>query len=693
MNQLKKQLLCLVALVHAAHLVAASNTTTNIVARSQSFDAARTMVGWNNPVWGINREAADDQYYTSFNLTFAYTRTFRDNHLTKCLFGDDLICSGCDNDLGFKVSGSLVPDRAPTDWLAENFGLPMDFQSTVNFNPRISNFLLDFSIYAGLDAWIDGLYFRIHGPFVHTNWNLNATECVGYPASTSQTQDLASINALYPAGYFSGTVVPAGNGTTNFLSWANGCTPDITNSDYNPYLDNDITWQSLCCSRMINSCDCDANAFTRNGFGELRFILGRNFFSEREDRDCHLGIGVYVAAPTGTRVGTSRYLFEPIIGNGKHWELGAQITGHHIWWKSEDEDRTFGIYFEANVTHLFGANQDRCFDLCSAGSSSRYMIAQRLESFAEEYLLATQAPTVPLPQPVLNPSVDPTFLQFANEYAPVANLTRREITSTIGAQGDLAISLAYRSGGFQWDVGYNFWGRSCEHIKISTDCCPVIPGTWALKGTAYVYGFDYGLNPATDPVNPGVPVPLAATDSGATIHGGSNNVASLGNTVNQGVDNNVAAFDYTTTGASHPLVVATFTNTAATIYTSNPTVLITESDFNMTGTRGISNKFFTNINWAWPDCCDSKWTPYVSLGGEVEFGSNGSPDCCNNNSCSTSTCNPCNTGCSTSSCNTGCFTPSYNYEPTPSCERLQQCCSNVALTQWGIWFKVGTSYN
>ena len=67
---------------------------------------------------------------------------------------------------------------------------------------------------------------------------------------------------------------------------------------------------------------------------------------------------------------------------------------------------------------------------------------------------------------------------------------------------------------FQWDVGYNFWGRSCEQSRISTDCCPVIPDTWALKGTAFVYGFDND--------NSISPVALAATDSGATIHGGSN---------------------------------------------------------------------------------------------------------------------------------------------------------------------------
>ena len=115
---------------------------------------------------------------------------------------------------------------------------------------------------------------------------------------------------------------------------------------------------------------------------EIRFVLGYNFLND-EDGDYHLGLGIYVAAPTGTRVGDQddcsgkgRYLFEPIVGNGKHWELGAQVTAHHIWWRSEDEDKSFGLYLEANITHLFAASQIRCFDLCSAGSNSRYMLAR-----------------------------------------------------------------------------------------------------------------------------------------------------------------------------------------------------------------------------------------------------------------------------------------------------------------------------
>ena len=50
------------------------------------------------------------------------------------------------------ISGSAIANRGANDWLADYFGLPRDFQSTVIFKPTISNYILDFSFYAGLDV-------------------------------------------------------------------------------------------------------------------------------------------------------------------------------------------------------------------------------------------------------------------------------------------------------------------------------------------------------------------------------------------------------------------------------------------------------------------------------------------------------------------------------------------------------------
>src|SRR5690606_11408191 len=157
----------------------------------------------------------------------------------------------------------------------------------------------------------------------------------------------------YFNGYFSDRTIAADDLNSSFLAYANGATPFVRKAD-----GEEITWQQLCCSRISNDCECDSA--TRNGFGELRFMLGKNLVSDPEG-DSHLGVALYVAAPTGTSIGgdceQGRLLFEPIVGNGKHWELGAHLTTHRIWWRNEEEDKSFGVYIEAMASHLFKTNQ------------------------------------------------------------------------------------------------------------------------------------------------------------------------------------------------------------------------------------------------------------------------------------------------------------------------------------------------
>jgi hypothetical protein len=287
--------------------------------------------------------------------------------------------------------------------------------------------------------------------------------------------------------------------------------------------------------------------------------------------------------------------------------------------------------------------------------------------------------------------IDAPQLEFANVYAPVANITRSNVKSTIGAQGDVAFSFAYQHGNFQWDLGYNFWGRSCEQLTLHGCCNPGI-GQWALKGDERVYGFAT-ITPGTK----ALATALAATDSKANIHTGSNLANDVSYTgSNPTAPNNfytdstvpaVAQYNGVTVLPVTPLPLGATSFTPGTvpvgyIYTSAEPVLIQESDFDLQGTRGISNKIFTHFNYAWPNMNDGKWSPYVGLGVEAEFGSN-DKGC---NSCDTSCDNPCSSSVCTPTCN-------YGYVNGQPCGALQSCCPNVALSQWGIWFKVGTSYN
>src|SRR5439155_22909154 len=128
---------------------------------------------------------------------------------------------------------------------------------------------------------------------------------------------------------------------------------------------------------------------------------------------------------------------------------------------------------------LFNAHQCRVFDLCGK-PNSRYMLASKLTTQTN----GLDGNTVTGTLGSTNVQTASNY-QFDNQFAPVANLTRRNVCVSVAVQGDVAAKFAYNNGcGFSWDLGYNFWARSCE--KICLKSCgandPLNGNTWVLKG-------------------------------------------------------------------------------------------------------------------------------------------------------------------------------------------------------------------
>ena len=67
-------------------------------------------------------------------------------------------------------------------------------------------------------------------------------------------------------------------------------------------------------------------------------------------------------------------MFDAVVGNGKHWELGGGLTAHYTFWRDDSENKTFGFYLDANITTLFKAREQRTFDL-KGKPNSRYLLA------------------------------------------------------------------------------------------------------------------------------------------------------------------------------------------------------------------------------------------------------------------------------------------------------------------------------
>jgi len=605
--------------------------------RSQGQDVARDLAGMTQIVNLFDQDCING----TVCMTAEYTRSFRPQRLAQQLFGRAFCDTNCSGAI-INVSGSRVANRGPRDWLADNFYLPTDFQSTLKFSPRIANVVIDMSGYIGLDSVAQGLFVRLDAPFAWTRWDLHYCEVVTSTGG-NPTDD----------GYMSCSPIERTKLLTNFSQFANGQAPAQFNDSSFPA--DTITFDGLCNAKIQN---CSHSLAT---LADLSLVVGYNFV---ERQKYHFGAGAKVVAPTGNRP-EGKYLFEPIVGNGKHWELGAYFTGHAQLWECQDEDASFGLYIDATLTHLFKTRQRRTADLINR-PLSRYMLAEKFTT-----------PAVGLTGGALSASAIVPSAQFAREFTPIANLTTQDVQVSIGVQGDIAAQFTYVQAGWNWDIGYNFWGRSCERFSsCSTDCssssncastcssssnCPTqfAQNTWGVKGDAYVFGF-----PALGGGGVGCTA-LSATENTATINAGTNFAATGASSStlvaagepNPGVDTKQLA--WTSVGGTQIFAADGVTQ----INTSIDPILIKKSDFDFAGTRGYSHKLYTHVNYQWVDVC---YKPYVGIGGFGEFGSNGG----------------CVSSCSAASAATPC-----------SSNSASSSCVNAALSQWGVWAKFGLAFN
>ncbi len=661
MNRTLQPALAILILCGSCNIVA--EVVPYIAYRSQGFNAARELVGWQTQI----NKSCMDSVYGSFSVTPEYTRSFHAHSIAECLFSDVLTtnnstangnCKNTCNQSLIKIQGTKVSDRDPKALMAENFYLPTDFNSEVRFAPHIENFLVDLNLYVGLDNFIEGLYCRIHSPICYTRWNLNFCENIISQGTNN-----------YDVGYFDDHFTP-----TNIEDpQVHGLERNFLLNSFEEYvcarehIKNvpTITYQGLERARM------SSKALTKTRLAEITAAIGWNFWT---GDGYHVGLNIRGAAPSGNRP-KGTYLFEPIVGNGHHWELGAGLTAHWRWWSNEEQDREFATYVDANITTLFSSRQERTFDLCGK-PLSRYMLALKYTKDVKNLLAVDGAVNLP-------PSA-----QFANEFVPVANVTTIPVDVSVPLHIDAVLKCTYIHCNWQFDLGYNFWYRACENICHRFDCCShnnFNENTYALKGDAFVYGFA-GVNQggALTAYQPGIP--LSASEHKATIFSGTNNYPANTETwsANNGIDlphlawsnNFPTAHDYQlythTIGAfadpAHTIALATPVNTSYI-----QPLYITECDLNTDGAKnqGLSNKLFAHVSYLWQDC--RRLTPYIGVGGEVEFG-------LGDKACACSSCAPNNV--------------QNNVSQSDACHsKDDSCCKTCSLSQWGFWIKGGVSFN
>ncbi len=392
--------------------------------RSQSVDAARYRVGWHPYI----HRADHEKFYATFAITPEFTKSFHPDHIAQALFGTDTLF----------VSGSQIEMRNENAILADYFGLSTKFQSIVKLNPKIKNFMTTFSLYIGFDGWIPGLYFVVHAPAVWTKWHFELNETVLQTGSTTP----------YPALY-----MDAGTVNAPYASFTDALKGDKTFGD----MTQTLTAGKVCGPK------------SEGGLSDLILIAGYDIISRPGG---YAGFNLRLAAPTGSRP-DGKFLFEPVIGNGKHWEFGIGFAGRVLVWE-KDGEQELNLFADVNFTHLFKARQTRSFDFCENGFGSRYILLKQFDA---------------------NGNYTGTLL-------PAINVTTLCCDVRVDLQFEFLAMLGYTYKGLAADIGYNGWIRSKERISLN-EC--IADRTYGLKGIQNVETALGDLSPTTQ--------------STATLHG------------------------------------------------------------------------------------------------------------------------------------------------------------------------------
>ena len=260
------------------------------------------------------------------------------------------------DDLGsyfFPQSNTLTvgPNGTPgVDIRNVDVGLSDTFFGTLTINPRIRNLIVEPAFYLGLDHWLSGLFVWIKFPITHTRWNLECCE--------TDTE---------LGGVFFDQVSEMSNGVSTFV-------PATGLNQIQQAFVGTMTWGD----KLVPLQNCRINCCrdTQNGIADIPLHVGWTFLNSYRG---YLGLYLRTVFPTGKKhdfdlVEHRGTIFDARLGYDR-WQAGAGINGACKY--QCNDFRSYNLFFDVYVTHIFNKAECRCFDLKANGCMSRYLLMKQ----------------------------------------------------------------------------------------------------------------------------------------------------------------------------------------------------------------------------------------------------------------------------------------------------------------------------
>jgi hypothetical protein len=184
--------------------------------------------------------------------------------------------------------------------------------------------------------------------------------------------------------------------------------------------------------------------------GDVEVALGYTYI---QDECNYISLNARGIFPTSNRP-EAIFLFEPCTGNFHHYEVGFGIlAGSKLWYC--DNNKTLHGFVNANLYHVCKTKQKRTFDLLDNGPGSRYLLFKKFDSTGH----------------------------YAGEIVRGPNILTLDINTHNMVHGDAVFMLDYNQRGFNWNIGYNIWGRTRDEITLNQTIPEATYGIAGLTGT------------------------------------------------------------------------------------------------------------------------------------------------------------------------------------------------------------------